>query len=33
MNMYSHPMGFDASSFQSSMLGTGMVVLNLTVEL
>ena len=31
MKMYSHPMGFDASSFQSSMFGTGIVVLDLTV--
>jgi hypothetical protein len=33
MNMYSHPIGFDASSSQSSMLGTGMDVFDLTVEI
>ena len=33
MNTYSHPIGFDASSFQSSMLGTGMDVLDLTVKI
>ena len=33
MNMYSHPIGFNASSSQSSMLGTGIVVFDLTVEI
>jgi hypothetical protein len=32
MKVYSHPMGFDESSLQSSILGTAMDVLDLTVE-